>query len=150
MTVKRVSAPEAVLMQKVGYVLVDVRPPGEFEKGHPISARNVPFYFYTATGGIKPNPDFESTVTTLFPRDTKLLLIDKVGKRSPDAVEALQKLGYADICDLRGGYLGITDAQGRPLENGWEMLGLPETMSSDNSYADAVDQARKALRDKKG
>jgi len=146
MNVKRVSAPEAVLMQKVGYVIVDIRPPGEFEKGHPTAAKNVPFYFYTQAGGIRPNPDFESTITSLYPRDTKLLLIDKVGKRSPAAIEALTKLGYTELCDLRGGYLGILDGQGRPVENGWEMLGLPETMSNENSYAGAVTEARKALR----
>lgn len=146
MAFKRVSAAQGLELSRIGYVIVDVRPPDDFRKGHPQSARNVPFYFYTDAGGIRPNPDFVATMSSLFKPDAKLLLVDKVGKRSPDAAQALLAAGFTDVCDLSAGYKGILGADGRCVEGGWETLGLPGTMTEEAGYAQIIAQARKALK----
>ena len=55
---KRVSPEEALgLMEKDGYVYVDVRSVPEFEAGHPAGAFNVPLLDMSPMG-MTPNPDF--------------------------------------------------------------------------------------------
>jgi rhodanese-related sulfurtransferase len=147
MTFKRVSAADALSLQKIGYTVIDIRPPFDFKKGHPAGARNVPYYLYTESGGIKANPEFVSLIGSLFAKDAKLLLVDKFGKQSPQAAEALSQAGFTDICDLRAGYKGIMDNQGRPIEGGWEACGLPGTMTDDAGFAASLAEAR---RTKKG
>jgi rhodanese-related sulfurtransferase len=121
-TTRRVSATELLALQKVGYTLVDVRPPFDFTKGHPAGARNVPFYFYTNAGGIQDNPDWVTLMTSIFPKDTKLILIDKLGTRTQKAVELLLGAGFEEVCDLVGGYKGM------------ESLGMHGTLTDEASF----------------
>ena len=58
MTFKRVSPDEAkALIDREGYVYVDVRSVPEFEAGHPTGAYNVPL-MHQGPAGMTPNPDF--------------------------------------------------------------------------------------------
>ena len=80
MAVKRVSPAEARdLIDKQGYVYVDVRSVPEFAAGHPQGAYNVPL-MNMGPGGMSPNPDF-MTVMATFPKDAKLVVGCKAGGR---------------------------------------------------------------------
>lgn len=141
MGIKRVSAKEAVHLAEVGYVIVDVRTVGEYQKGHPKGALNVPF-LRAGRFELKDNPDFLPIVEKLFAdKGQKLLLAGKIGKRSLAAAEALRDAGYTELCELRPGYLGIVDDQGRYLDNGWKGLGLPsENETEGGSYAELCER----------
>jgi rhodanese-related sulfurtransferase len=135
--VQRMSATDAVHLNKVGYVFIDVRPGEEYAKGHPVGALNVPFHFYGRGGSLKVNEDFLKIIEALYPKGQKLLLVGKIGKRSLEAGEALVAAGYTAIADLRPGFLGIVGDDGRYLENGWRGLGLPEEkVTEGGSYAE--------------
>ena len=139
MAIRRMGAADAYKLKKVGYVYLDIRAPEEYEKGHPVGAVNVPFKLFTSSGGFKDNPKFLSVMQTLYPTNTKILLIGKVGKRSLQAAEVLEKAGYGELCELRPGYKGIVDTQGRYSEDGWETMGLAsETHTDGGSYKELV------------
>ena len=91
MAVRRVSATEALPLQQVGFVFLDIRTPQEYRKGHPKGAVNLPYKFYNSSGGYKPNPKFMEVMTALYPTSTKLLVVGKIGKRSLKAAEELDE-----------------------------------------------------------
>jgi rhodanese-related sulfurtransferase len=142
--IQRVSAPEAVTLQKVGYAFIDVSAPEEYAKGHPRGAINVPHAFFTATGGFKPNAKFLPVMQALFPqKDAKLLIVCRIGKRSFAAAEELERAGYTCLKELRPGLKGFVNAQGRVDEPGWDTLGLPsEPATEGGSYAEVEARAK--------
>jgi rhodanese-related sulfurtransferase len=125
MAVKRVSPAEARdLMDKEGYVYVDVRSLPEFAAGHPQGAYNVPL-MNLGPGGMAPNPEF-LTVMGTFPKDAKLIVGCKAGGRSARAAAMLESAGYTGVIDQRAGFEGAPDpATGRLGEPGWRPAGLP-------------------------
>jgi rhodanese-related sulfurtransferase len=124
MTLKRVSPEEARdLLEKEGYVYVDVRSIPEFEGGHPEGAYNVPLQ-HVRGGGLVPNPDFMAVMEKSFPKEAKLVVGCKSGGRSRQAATLLLSAGYLNVVDQRAGFHGTIDAQGRP-EAGWAPKGLP-------------------------
>jgi rhodanese-related sulfurtransferase len=138
---RRVSPSSAVHLLILGYVFVDVRTPEEYRKGHPTGALNIPYQFFPGMT-VKDNPEFLPVIEALFPKDTKLLLIGKIGKRSLLAAEALLAAGYSDVVDVSSGYLGIVDNQGRYIENGWLTMGLPtETETTNGSWVELRERA---------
>jgi|SRR5215470_16110058 len=124
MALKRVSPAEARdLIEKEGYVYVDVRSLPEFDAGHPTGAYNVPFA-HMGPAGMIPNPDFLA-VMGVFPKDAKLVLGCQGGARSARAAVLLQSAGYTNVVDQRAGFGGGLDpSTGRP-EPGWKPAGLP-------------------------
>ncbi len=142
--IQRMGASEASKLQQFGYIYLDIRAPQEYAQGHPKGAVNVPFKLFGSSGGFKVNPKFLPFVEALYPKDTKLLIIGKIGKRSLDAAQALEKAGYKNLCELRPGVKGLVDAKGRYTENGWETMGLPmEKKTEGGSYQ----ELRKKLPD---
>ena len=129
MAVKRVSPAEARdLIDKQGYVYVDVRSVPEFAAGHPQGAYNVPL-MNMGPGGMSPNPDF-MTVMATFPKDVKLVVGCKAGGRSARAAAMLEAAGYTNVIDQRAGFEGAPDpATGRIAEPGWRPAGLPVATS---------------------
>ena len=129
MAVKRVSPAEARdLIDKQGYVYVDVRSVPEFAAGHPTGAYNVPL-MNMGPGGMSPNPDF-MTVMATFPKDAKLVVGCKAGGRSARAAAMLEAAGYTNVIDQRAGFEGAPDpATGRIAEPGWRPAGLPVATS---------------------
>ena len=124
MAVKRVSPEEALdLMQKQGYVYLDVRSEPEFAAGHPAGAYNVPL-LHMGPGGMSPNPDFLSVVEKAFARDTAIVVGCKAGGRSAKAAALLEQAGFTNIVDQRNGYEG-TPLPGGGVEPGWRPKGLP-------------------------
>ena len=63
----------ARLIEKEGYVYVDVRSVPEFEAGHPTGAYNVPLV-HMGPAGMSPNPEFLAVMEKAFPKDSKLVV----------------------------------------------------------------------------
>jgi rhodanese-related sulfurtransferase len=143
MAVKRVSPAEArELIDKQGYVYVDVRSVPEFVAGHPQGAYNVPL-MNMGPGGMAPNPDFLA-VMGAFPKDAKLVVGCKSGGRSARAASMLESAGYTSVVDQRAGFEGAPDpATGRITEAGWRPAGLPVT---NDALPDRTYEALKARR----
>ena len=127
MAVKRVSPAEARdLIDKQGYVYVDVRSVPEFAAGHPTGAYNVPL-MNMGPGGMTPNPEFLA-VMRAFPKEAKLVVGCKAGGRSARAASLLESAGYTSVVDQRAGFEGAPDpSTGRIGEPGWRPAGLPVT-----------------------
>jgi rhodanese-related sulfurtransferase len=134
MTVKRVVPEEARdLMEKDGYVYVDVRSVPEFEAGHPNGAYNVPL-LHLGTMGMSPNPEFLAVMERRFPKDAKLVVGCKAGGRSAQAAALLAQAGYQNLVDQRCGYEGAPGPSG--IEPGWAPRGLPtaKQAAADHTY----------------
>lgn len=149
MTIPEASVSEARQMQTQGYVYVDVRSTIEFADGHPESAVNVPLIEPDAdTGQPVPNPDFLRVFEAAFGPEAKLLIGCQVGGRSMRAVQMLRAVGFTDVVNVRGGFMGARDPMGRTIAPGWVDAGLPVEMGqpSGRAYADLfakVDQPSK-------
>ena len=84
-------------------VLLDVREDGEWAAGHAVSARHL-------GRGI-----LERDLETLYPdKQAEMVLYCGGGYRSALACDAAQKMGYAHVRSLVGGYKGL-------VAEGWEM-----------------------------
>jgi rhodanese-related sulfurtransferase len=137
MPVKRVSPDEALaLMQKEGYVYLDVRSVPEFEAGHPEGAYNVPL-LDMGPQGMTPNPAFLDVVKAHFPPEARLVVGCKAGGRSLRAATLLESNGYTQVVDQRAGF----DGSGEP---GWSHRGLPvsKTAAPERRYAELAAKAR--------
>lgn len=123
---KIVSPQEAYeLMQREGYVYVDVRSPEEYEASHPAGAINLPFLFFTPEGR-KPNPDFVKAFRSALPPGSKFIVGCAGGNRSAAALEVLEREGWGgELVECKAGFAGRKDAEGRLLETGWSAAGLP-------------------------
>ncbi|MCS6797904.1 MAG: rhodanese-like domain-containing protein [Myxococcota bacterium] len=124
-TIRRVSPREAHdLVQREGYVYLDVRTEEEFAQGHPKGAWNVPFLLSTPSG-MAPNPDFLTVVRAHFDTSTRIIVGCAAGGRSARAAEALAQAGYTNVVDQRAGWSGCRDPFGQIVEAGWAAEGLP-------------------------
>jgi rhodanese-related sulfurtransferase len=124
--VARVSPQEArELIERQGYVYVDVRSVPEFQAGHPEGAYNVPL-MHMGAAGMTPNPEFMDVMQRAFPKDAALVVGCKAGGRSARAAAMLEAAGYSNVIDQRAGFEGAPDpATGRVAEPGWRPAGLP-------------------------
>lgn len=144
MAVRRVSPEEGRdLIDKEGYVYVDVRSIPEFEAGHPTGAYNVPL-MHMGPGGMSPNPEFMAVMEKSFPRDAKLLVGCKTGGRSQRAAAILESGGYTNVVDQRAGFEGAVGPSGRLIEPGWRPMGLPTSREAapDHKYEGLKAKAR--------
>jgi rhodanese-related sulfurtransferase len=125
MAFKRVSPEEAkALIDREGYVYVDVRSLPEFEAGHPAGAYNVPL-MHQGPAGMTPNPDFLAVMEKSFPKDARLVLGCKAGGRSQRAAGMLEAAGYTSVVDQKAGYEGAG-----PDQPGWRPKGLPTSTTA--------------------
>lgn len=124
---KELNAQEAYdLMQSdPEYIYLDVRSVPEFEAGHAAKAINIPLMHFTPGAGMSPNEDFPAVVEASLPKDAKLVVGCKTGGRSARACEIMSRMGYTDVANVRGGFVGAMDQFGRVTEPGWSMLNLP-------------------------
>jgi rhodanese-related sulfurtransferase len=122
---RRVSPQQAQeLIDREGYVHVDVRSIPEFEAGHPEGAYNVPLN-HMGPGGMSPNPDFLAVMQQAFPKDTPLVVACKAGGRSARAAAMLEAAGFTNVVDQRAGFEGGPDPATGRVEPGWRPAGLP-------------------------
>ena len=82
-------------------VLIDVREPGEFARGHIPGAELIPLRTVLDRG-----PEL--------PRDRRLLLACRSGRRTQRAMHMLRTMGFDDVYGLRGGILAWR-AEGLPV-----------------------------------
>ena len=106
-------------------IYLDVRSAPEFDDGHPPGAVNIPIMHFKPGFGMTPNPDFVQEVDAQIPKDAKVIVGCKSGGRSARACEIMTQMGYTDVTNLRGGFVGAVDQMGRLVEPGWSMLNLP-------------------------
>ena len=77
-------------------VLIDVRSPMEFREGRINTAINIPFY------------DIEKDVRRVIPNlNLTIIVYCQSGTRSKKAYRILEKLGYTNLYNLRGGLDGV-------------------------------------------
>lgn len=124
---KELNAQEAYeLMQSdPEYIYLDVRSVPEFEAGHPPGAINIPIMHFAPGTGMSPNQDFTTVVEGALPKNAKLVIGCKSGGRSARACEIMSQIGYTNVTNVRGGFVGAMDNFGRVSEPGWSMLNLP-------------------------
>jgi rhodanese-related sulfurtransferase len=144
---KEVSSQEAwdLLQSDPAYIYLDVRSVQEFQAGHPKNAINIPLLHIEPGSGMSPNPDFAAVVEASLPKDAKLVIGCKTGGRSARACEVLSQMGYTNVANVRGGFVGATDNTGRLVEPGWSMLDLPicARCTADAEYETLAAKARK-------
>jgi rhodanese-related sulfurtransferase len=146
MAIKEVTPQQAheILTNDPSAVYIDVRTEGEFAKGHPQGAVNIPVAFPDPARGMMVNSDFIRVVEANFPREKKIILGCQAGPRSTSAASMLQQAGFQDLSNLLGGFGGMRDPTGRISAPGWASSGLP--VSNENaegvSYQSLVAKAR--------
>ena len=125
-------------------IYLDVRSVPEFQQGHPIGAINIPLLHFLPGMGMMPNEDFQKVVQANIPKTTILIVGCKTGVRSANACEILTRLGYSDVTNLRGGFVGVMDQTGRLLEPGWSLLNYPvcTECSKDAQYETMASKAK--------
>jgi len=129
---KEVSVQEAyeILASDPDCIYLDVRSVQEFEAGHPEKSINIPILHFAPGIGMTPNEDFPAVVEANLPKDAKIVVGCKTGMRSARACDILSQMGYTDVANVRGGFMGVTDNLGRLIEPGWSMLNLPTSTES--------------------
>jgi rhodanese-related sulfurtransferase len=121
----------AQLQSDPNAVYLDVRSIPEFQQGHPIRAINIPILHFLPGMGMMPNEDFEKVVQANLPKDATIVIGCKTGGRSARACDVLSQLGYANVANVRGGFIGVMDNLGRVVEPGWSLLDFPICTSCD-------------------
>jgi rhodanese-related sulfurtransferase len=97
--IREVTATEADAQRRAGALLVDVREADEFERGHAEGAVHL-------SRGV-----LELKIEQLAPDvDAPIVCYCGGGKRSALAAESLQRMGYANVASLAGGYRAWRDA----------------------------------------
>jgi rhodanese-related sulfurtransferase len=91
-------------------VVVDVREPDEFEKGHIPGAVNIPRGWLEFKAD-PTCPAYDERIAA----DQPLLVYCTIGGRSALAAAALQELDYANVTSLEGGFEAWKDA-GHPVK----------------------------------
>jgi rhodanese-related sulfurtransferase len=139
MAVKDITPQQArdILQANSDAVYIDVRTEGEFAKGHPEGAVNIPVAFLDPARGMVVNADFVKVVEANFPHDKKIIVGCQAGPRSNAAAGLLQQAGYQDLSNMLGGFGGMRDPTGRVIAPGWGAAGLPVSQENgdDVSYA---------------
>lgn len=132
MEIRRITPEEAkqLLDSNSGYIYLDVRTVQEFDAGHVPGAKNVPVVEPDASGRMQLNPRFVEIVERNFAKDVKCITGCQKGGRSLKAAELLLAAGFKNVVDMRGGFGGETDEEGRVTYPGWSLRGLPTTRES--------------------
>ena len=124
------------LIEKEGYRYLDVRTVEEFAAGHPEGAVNIPIVH----AGMVPNHEFLEVAQTVFAVDEKIVLGCRSGVRSMRAAEVLASAGYANVCNMDGGFHGRFDPMGSVVQAGWLSEGLP--VSNEVKHGTSYDALR--------
>jgi len=104
-----ISAPDALAMldERFGeecFTVLDVRTPGEYATRHIIGAVNIDFY----------SPTFTDQLNAL-DKGRAYLVHCASGFRSAQAVQAMEALGFVEVCDLLGGMSAFQSVPGADM-----------------------------------
>ena len=126
-------------------VYLDVRSVPEFQQGHPIRAINIPILHFLPGMGMMPNDDFQNVVEANLSKETRMVVGCKTGVRSARACEILTQIGFTNVANVRGGFVGVMDPMGRVLEPGWSLLNFPvcTACTEQSQYETLATKARK-------
>jgi rhodanese-related sulfurtransferase len=125
MAIRQIDPEEAQRLMAEGHVYLDVRSTAEFSRGHATGALNIPLLEHDRSGALAPNPDFLAVCLATLPQDARLVVGCAAGGRSQRACDMLGAQGYATLANLRGGFSGQRDRDGRLVAKGWADSGLP-------------------------
>jgi len=131
MSVKQTNPLETsdVLKKDPNAVYVDVRTVQEFQAGHVPGSANIPVMIPDpSTGRMMPNPNFMQAIEAAFPKEKKIILGCQAGGRSQFAADMLDRAGYTDVSNMRGGFGGAKDPMGQVVAPGWLQSNLPVEM----------------------
>ena len=106
-------------------VVVDVREPAEYDRGHVPGAVNIPQAELAARLGE-------------LPRDKRVLVICQGGARSFRAAQFLRQVGFEQVVNVRGG-TGAWMEAGRPVERDPARLDTRRIVESEWTHAGAAD-----------
>ncbi len=93
---------ESKLDASKDYILIDVRTPREYDKGHIANAVNISYF----------GNEFKASIEKL-PKDKLVFMYCQTQHRSPLASKFMKKKGFPHIIDLSGGFMK------------WEKYNLP-------------------------
>jgi len=143
---KEIGSQEAfdLLQRDPECIYLDVRSIPEFEQGHPVRALNIPILHFSPGMGMMPNQEFSEVVEGNLPKKAKILIGCKTGMRSAQACEIMSRLGYSNVTNVRGGFVGVMDQFGDVTEPGWSLLRLPVCSGcEENSSYEALEKKSK-------
>ncbi|GEM_PF-4542359 len=103
------------------YVLLDVREPDEFDKGHISGSINVPFRKVLSNLSLLPGPEDKVT----------LLVICNTQHRANHVIVVLREIGYSNAYTLRGGYSNYVSWK-KKLQGGNRGVKLKKSEARDN------------------
>ena len=92
---KQVNVDKVRDLVKKGAIIVDVREPGEYSRGHIKGAVNIPL------------SQLRQRIEEI-PKDKPVYLHCRTGQRSYNAARALQNLGYTNVYNVAGSFLGLS------------------------------------------
>jgi len=146
--------------------LVDIRTQAEYQfVGHPSKAYNYPYLFFTTTFAkddekpsyqLTKNKVFLEQISKVFKKTDNLLVLDRDGARSAQAVKELLTAGYKNVFEVYDGFEGgefpaFDDPNKHKYyrqlakrnniygfehrrHSGWQFWGLPWTYDMDPKY----------------
>ena len=123
-------------------VLIDCRSRAEHRfVGHPVGARHVA---WNDVPDWDVNPHFVAEVAAFCSAARPVVLICRSGQRSIAAGQALEAAGFAEVCNVLGGFEGPLDSDHhRGNIAGWRHDGLPwEQPGCDEGLTSTADHAR--------
>jgi rhodanese-related sulfurtransferase len=98
--IRQVSADDSVRNPDPEIVYLDCREPNEYNLGHIPGAAFI------------PRGNLETKIEALIPRNRKIVIYCASGNRSALAADTLQRMGYADVASMSGGFRGWVDSGG--------------------------------------
>lgn len=125
MAVRRVEPEQAAQLLEEGWVYLDVRSVAEYAEGHAPGAYNIPLLDFEPGQGLRPNTNFLVEVLAAFSPEQPIVVACKAGGRSARAAAMMAESGFTTVVDMRGGFYGEVDPDGRVACAGWAAVGLP-------------------------
>nr|XP_029124462.1 rhodanese-like domain-containing protein 15, chloroplastic isoform X1 [Elaeis guineensis] len=99
---------------QAGYRYLDVRKVDEFNAGHAVGAKNIPYMLKVGSGMTK-NPNFLKEVLEVFRKDDEIIIGCESGRMSLMAAAELSSAGFTGITDIAGGFSAWIQ-NGLPIE----------------------------------
>ncbi len=94
-------------MQENSHLIIDVREPAEFAKGHLEGAMNVP----RGVLEFRTDADYPGVIESLTDKTAKMILYCRSGGRSALAAQSLSKMGYQSVVSMAGGFMAWEEAK---------------------------------------